>query len=194
MRLFILFFLLAGCVSNNTKTNDLPTNTVSDKEFLIETKVQPTKKNRITGRIFSLKLDCGGGANIPENSNIQPVKSPMKNHVFYLNLDDKRSDRKHAIKFETDNDGRFNLQLKSGEYCLLIDEHLDSPNYKPKLYVHHSEYRCDIPCYKEWWREGLQTFTVTDSALKMEDIVLSFPCEVEVPCPCISKWTAQTRP
>ena len=172
----IIIFLLTGFDFDNGKPEAIP--------------VHP----KISGTIIGIKLNCGGGANIPDNWDPKPYEVPLNNFTFYIKNGEENKKKKIIKKFTTDINGNFEFDLPSGTYCMVVKEQTLSKKFHPELYSYgRGELDFDKKCYKEWWSKCITSFTV-DQSLQMDTLKIQFPCEGPAPCPCITIANANTRP
>lgn len=145
------------------------------------------KSYTVSGTITFSSAYCGGTEPTDEQLWRLAQTRPYANKRFYLKHGTVNTLEKPVIDtINSDAEGRFELQLSAGEYCILQDQQLDrwildwyDSNQRNIIFT------TDTNCLENWWDQCIVQFTVTDSNVTLSNIHVSRPCFLPEGVPCL---------
>ncbi len=108
-----------------------------------------------------------GGVELPVEEDLFQFQ-PVKNTVFYIKKDTINTEKTKALwKIETNENGKANIKLPKGKYCLIIEEkrhsyrrfrNMITKTLDPKLYKQKPDH-----CFEKWYHSCDHVFEVEPS-------------------------------
>lgn len=148
-----------------------------------EQKTENSELYQLSGQFLIHQPHCGGRAAEPQKVKKNP---PYKNKKFVVKKGSaNKEDTTVVLAFQTDQEGKFNIQLPKGNYCIL-KAHKNIPftifyslNQKP--YDRFFAAR-DETCFQDWWAKCELSMELTKDT-SLAAITLFNRCFVaENPC------------
>jgi hypothetical protein len=145
---------------------------------------QKPKKYTVSGKVTQTSSYCGG-ARPDEEMLLEAAKpKPYAAKVFYIRKGNENSMLKEIIlKFETDLNGNFTIQLPQGIYSIIQsgqEKAFELSDYPSSEFM-----QVDGGCLKEWWRKPYYVLGILEKNIKGLKFNFHKRCFNNSDIPCI---------
>jgi hypothetical protein len=125
---------------------------------------------RVTGQFLATGAYCGGKVPSPEQLENARRRKPVPHAKLLVRRGKTNANEAAVAELETDAEGRFDVILRPGTYCIVRDQKRNAlPPRRPQSNV-------DSQCYANWLRSCDAIWEIATVPVLKNDVVVNNPC------------------
>lgn len=172
--LIVIFLSACGARKNENGTTGTESEPTVEKTF------------RVSGEIKYSESYCGGAR--PTDAMLEELArlKPYEGKELYVIKGTKNEENKTICDtIISDSEGKFELNLPAGEYCIIQSAQLDKKvfNYCDNK---NDEIEADRKCLEAWWPTCFYSFSVNESPIDSIQLIFHRPCFLPEGIPCLN--------
>lgn len=141
------------------------------------------KTFKVSGRITSTSSYCGGAAPSPEMMESLARPRPYSQAVIWFREGTVNNLKKKAYKVVADEQGKFEVELPAGSYCV-IREYQTDRSILEEYTSGSQQIVANVECLNEQWKACIRTLEVM-SPLDSVNFEFHFSCFLPEGIPCL---------